>query len=66
VVAITTITKTISRRGVTITAISSISQTVAIRYGGSSVGGDLRDGRGGSVSQSGGGSVSQSGGSSVS
>jgi hypothetical protein len=66
VVAITTITKTISRRGVTITTISSISQTMPIRYGGSSIGGDLSDGRGGSVSQSGGGTVSQSGGGSIS
>lgn len=65
-VAITTITKTISRCGVSITTISSISQTMPIRYGGSSIGGDLSDGGGGSVSQSGGGSISQSGGGSVS
>jgi hypothetical protein len=52
VVTITTISKTISWSSISITAIttiSSISQTMAIRYGGSSVGGDLGDCGGGSI-----------------
>jgi hypothetical protein len=68
VVTITTITKTVSWGSIsitTITTISSKSQTMAIRYGGSGIGGDLGNGGGGSIGepmsipQGGGGSVAE-------
>lgn len=63
-VSITTIAKTISRGSITITTISSVSQTMPVRYGGSSIGGgDLGDSGGGNIVEA--MSISQGGGSSV-
>lgn len=51
ITTITTIAKTVSWGSISITTISSVSQTVAIRYGRSSIGGDLGDCGGGSIAE---------------
>jgi hypothetical protein len=51
VVTVSTIAKTVSWGSISITTISSISQTLAIGYGGSGIGGELGNCGGGSIAE---------------